>query len=337
VQTGAAGSGLGPGVEFDRIRSLLEQARVSLPSHVRVGPGDDAAVVEGTSLVVSTDLSVEDVHFRRDWVTPEEIGFRAVSAALSDLAAMAASPLGVLVSVALPASEGTRTWDELGAGVASACERAHAPLVGGDLSASPGPLVLDVTVLGQAASPVLRSGAVPGDEIWVTGALGGSGGAVRLWEEGLQPPEELRQSYAHPTPRIAEARWLARQGDLHALIDLSDGLQGDAAHLAAASDVEVTLDLFRLPVHPRLRGLFGERVATELALTGGEDYELCFAAPPGSVEGHAAAFPGEFGVDLTRVGTVGAGSGVYLRARPGEAGRRTDTGAFDHFAGDASE
>jgi thiamine-monophosphate kinase len=337
VETGTAGSDLGPGVEFDRIRSLLSRARMPLPSHVRVGPGDDAAVVEGTPLVVSTDLSVEDVHFRRDWLTTEEIGFRAVSAALSDLAAMAASPMGVLVSIALPAGESARTWDALGAGVASACERAAAPLLGGDLSASPGPLMLDVAVLGQTAAPVLRSGALPGDEIWVTGALGGSSGAVRLWKEGRRPPDELQRAFARPAPRISEARWLEDQGGLHALVDLSDGLQGDAAHIAAASGVEITLDLFRLPIHPALTGLLGGSVATELALTGGEDYELCFAAPPGSVERHAGAFAGEFGVELTRVGTVGAGSGVYVRARPGKAGRRTETGAFDHFAEDASE
>ncbi len=337
VRTRDGGGGLGPGVEFDRIRSLLERARASLPARVRVGPGDDAAVVEGTPLVVSTDLSVEDVHFRRDWLSLEEIGFRAVAAALSDLAAMAAEPVGVLVSVALPEADGAQAWDELASGVVSACAQARAPLVGGDLSASPGPLMLDVTVLGQASEPVLRSGAAPGDEIWVTGVLGGSAGAVRLWREGRRPPPELRRAYAEPAPRIAQARWLARRTDLHALIDISDGLQGDVAHLAAASGVKITVDLFRLTVHPLLPGLFGERVATELALTGGEDYELCLATPPGSVEEHADAFTREFGVDLTRVGTVGTGSGVYVRARPGEAGRRTRTGAFDHFAGDAGE
>lgn len=337
MQRSDGGSGLGPGVEFDRIRSLLERARVSLPAHVRVGPGDDAAVVEGTPLVVSTDLSVEDVHFRRDWLTAEEIGFRAVTAALSDLAAMAADPLGVLVSVALPEADGVRAWDELGTGIMSACAQARVPLVGGDLSSSPGALMLDVTVLGHAAEPVLRSGAAPGDEIWVTGVLGGCAGAVRLWREGVHPPAELRQAYAQPVARIAEARWLAREVGLHALIDLSDGLQGDVAHIAAASRVKITLDLFLLAVHPRLAELFGDRDAAELALTGGEDYELCFAAPPGSVEERAAAFAGEFGVDLTRVGTVGAGSGVYLRASPGEAGRRTQTGAFDHFSRDTGE
>lgn len=333
----AGGAGLGPGAEFDRIRSLLEQSRVPLPSSVRVGPGDDAAVLDEPDLVVSTDLSVEGVHFRREWLGAAEIGFRAVSAALSDVAAMAGEPLGVLISVALPPEGGSETWRELGTGVAAACESVGAALLGGDLARSPGPLMLDVTVLGRATEPVLRSGAQPGDELWVTGTLGGSGGAVRLWEEGRQPPEDLRKAFTRPVPRIAEARWLAGEVGLHALIDLSDGLRGDAGHIAAASGVEITLDLFLVPFHPGLSEIFGEVTARELALAGGEDYELCFAAAPGAVRARADAFAQEFRTDLTRVGTVGAGSGVYVRAHPDEPARRTEEGAFDHFAEEASE
>jgi thiamine-monophosphate kinase len=323
---------MGPGNEFDRVRRILHRASGELPEHVRVGPGDDAAVLDTDSVVVSTDLSVEDVHFRRSWLTPAEIGYRAVTAALSDLAAMAAQPLGVLVSMALPGEEWDAALDDLAAGVADACDAVGAPLIGGDLTSSSGPLILDVTVLGRAPTPVLRLGAEPDDEVWVTGVLGASGGAVRSWQRDLEPPPALRAAYARPTARLAEALWLAEQVKPRAMVDVSDGLRGDVGHLAHASDVSVTLSEWLLPVDPVLTEAFGPDEAVELALGAGEDYELCFAAAPGTVEPRADEFKARFGVGLTRVGTVGVGSGVYIRPGLAEGARQAEEGGFDHFA-----
>jgi thiamine-monophosphate kinase len=222
--------------------------------------------------------------------------------------------------------------EEVVAGAREACHLVDTEIIGGDLTASPGPLVLDVVVLGRAASPALRSGSRPGDELWVTGWLGGSAAAVDLWTLGQCPPAPLRDAFVRPIPRIREALWLAGEGVIRAAIDLSDGLAGDAGHLAAASGVEVVLEEKALPLHPGLRELLGESAgAIRLALSGGEDYELCFTVTPGSLEGRRAeAFRDSFHLPLTRVGRVQEGAGVTLEGADG-ALRGMEAGGFVHF------
>jgi thiamine-monophosphate kinase len=340
---------LGPGYEFDLIRRFLEDMP-PLPDAVRVGPGDDAAVLrDGT--VVSVDMSVENVHFRRAWLEPEDIGYRAAAAALSDLAAMAAEPLVVLAATAFAPQDVPDFADRVVHGLRQAVEAAGAVLVGGDVTSSPGPVVLDVTVLGRAERPVLRSGVQPGDELWVTGELGGAAAAVVALTTGAVPPPGAAQAFRRPVPRIAEARWLAGHVALHALIDLSDGLSGDAGHLAAASGVSITIRSADVPVHPDLAASGDERRRIKGSLAGGEDYELCLAAAPGAVEAVHDAFVERFGLALTRVGAAQAGEGVTILDAQGEVmkfgtfgsavlpgqGQEDDLGGFDHFrkSGDA--
>jgi thiamine-monophosphate kinase len=315
---------LGEGREFDLIRRFTESDG-ELPREVRVGPGDDATVLEG-GWVVTSDVSVEDVHFRRSWISDREIGYRAAAAALSDLAAMAATPVALLVSMAAP-----RDGVDLLAvqeGVREAAASVGASVVGGDLSGSPGPLVVDVVALGRTAWPVLRDGAEPGDEVWVTGRLGASSAAARAWESGAEPSPALRETFARPRPRVAEARWLVDREWVDALIDLSDGLAGDAGHLAAASGVRITLEADRIPVAEAALEALGPEVAGDAALHGGEDYELCFVTDPGKVD--PADFERRFGLPLTRVGTVSEGEGVWLVAADGTS-RRLERGGFDHW------
>lgn len=326
---------LAPGPEFDRIRGLVSTvaglAPVAAPGR---GPGDDAALVDvpaGETLVVSTDLSIEGIHFERAWLRWETVGFRAVTGALSDLAAMAARPLGILLSVALPPELDRDVLDALGAGAGRALAEAECPLLGGDLSRSPGPVMLDVVVLGSAARPVPRSGARPGDEVWVTGELGGAALAVRQWQQALEPDPRARRAFERPHARLAEARWLADEGEVRALIDLSDGLAGDAAQIGAASSVRVQIDLARVPLAPPLAEYSDRNAALRLALAGGEDYELLLAAPAGSLEPLRAAFESRFGLRLSRVGTVAAGAGVRWAGPGGEPVDLAVSG-FDHFA-----
>jgi thiamine-monophosphate kinase len=327
-------SPLGAGGEFDLIRRILAGAGTGptepwLQSQIRAGPGDDCAVIRD-GIAVSVDMSVEDVHFRRDWLEPSEIGYRSAAAALSDLAAMAARPIGILAALAVPRREADLAAGIM-EGVAAAAHDSGAALLGGDLSRSPDRVVLDVVALGHAPNPVMRSGARPGHSIWVTGSLGGAAAAVAAWEQGRSPSAAARQAFARPTPRVAEAAWLRERGVLHALIDLSDGLAGDASHLAAASDVGILLDTALVPVHPAAAEGH-PAAALRLALHGGEDYELCLAAPAGAIEALAEQFRQTFQLPLTRVGSVIRGSGVALRA-PGGSVAPAGAGGFDHFDG----
>jgi thiamine-monophosphate kinase len=305
---------LGPGREFDLVRVMMsrwgDRAR---------GIGDDATVLSapaGEQLVLSTDTSLEDVHFRREWLSAEEIGWRATVAALSDLAAMAASPLGILVALTLPPE-----WiDDLGAlaeGIGAAASAAGAPIVGGDLTSGER-LTITTTVVGSAAAPLRRVGAEPGDTLWVTGQLGGPALAIEAWGQGRQPTPEARARFARPVPRIQEAQWLSRAGAT-AGIDISDGLGGDAAHLAAASRVRITIDADTLPRAP------GADVST--AQRSGEEYELLVAT---RTPFDASAFQRDFGLSLTRIGTVDEGDAGVDLLIGGE--RVASPAGYDHFS-----
>lgn len=305
---------LGPGREFDVVREM--QRRWGTLAR---GLGDDAAILDvpsGHRLVVSTDASVEDVHFRRGWLSPEEIGWRATAAALSDLAAMAATPLGFVVAVTLP-DEWRDALPGLVDGIGHAARDAAAAIIGGDLTRGRD-LALTITVLGHAAAPLARGGARPGDAIWVTGALGGPLAALRAFERGDVPPEPHRSRFARPRPRLAEARWLAANG-ARAAIDISDGLLAEAGHLAAAGGVRVRVDLDRVPC------LDGVPAAD--AVRSGEEYELLLAGPATL---DAAGFAAAFGLPLTQVGNVEAGAPVAEATR---GGVRVDLSpGHDHFS-----
>jgi thiamine-monophosphate kinase len=332
VERGAEGERtptLGPGVEFDRIRGFLE-GRASA-DHVRVGPGDDAAVL-AHGIVLSSDLSMEGVHFRLDWMDPVEAGFRATAAALSDLAAMAARPLGVLASVAVPAPGTLAT--SLMAGVREATQTAGTVLLGGDLTRSSGPAVVDVMVVGHTLSPLLRTGARPGDELWVTGTVGASTAAVEAWLAGRTPAPEARQAHVRPVPRLAEGVWLLEALGARAGLDLSDGIAGDAGHLAAASGVRVILEGQAVVSVAHREPGEEESRALARALHGGEDYELLVALPPGAGAARVEEFRQRFDLSLTRVGKVVAGEGVRLRPLGGGSPVPLSRGGWDHFRSD---
>jgi thiamine-monophosphate kinase len=282
---------LGPGAEFDTVRAMLARWGA-----LASGVGDDAALLDvpaGSRLVVSTDTSVENVHFKREWLSAEEIAYRSVAAALSDLAAMAATPIGMVIALTL-----TEQWRaqivQLADGFAVASRDLGAPIVGGDLTRG-SELSIGVTVLGSVERPLTRSGARAGDALWVTGRLGGPSLALRALENGASPSPAHRDRFARPVPRIREARWLAEHGATSA-IDISDGVAADASHLAAASRSKIILELDRLPV---MQGATAQDAAGS-----GEEYELIVTAP-GTLDHRA--FEREFGISLTSIGHVEAG------------------------------
>ncbi|MGH7659103.1 MAG: thiamine-phosphate kinase, partial [Gemmatimonadales bacterium] len=219
--------GLGPGREFDRIRAI---AAALGPNGTALG--DDCALIpEGNGwIVLSCDLTVENVHYRSGWLKPREVGWRAAMSALSDLAGEGAEAIGVLVSVGVPAGEEDAVV-RLMEGVGEAAGHAGGTVLGGDLSAAP-VWTVDVTAVGRATNPVTRAGARPGDGVWVTGALGGARSAVMAWKDGREPSADGRRAFARPEARIEAGLALAALG-AHAMLDLSDGLAGDAGHLAA--------------------------------------------------------------------------------------------------------
>lgn len=293
------------GREFDLIRGFLANARTQHPA-LTVGPGDDCAILDVAPFAISTDMSVEGVHFRRDWLSPHEIGGRAAMSALSDLAAVAAQPVAALVSFAFTTADAGGWADAVMAGIRGAVESYGAVIVGGDVARAAGAAVIDVVVLGNVQRPVLRSTARAGDEIWVTGTLGGAAAAVAALEAGREPAADARSRFASPVARVNEA--LRLRGVATAMIDLSDGIAGDARHVAAASGCRMIIDAARLPVHPD--------ATLEQALGGGEDYELCFTAPRGARI--------EMNIQVTRIGEVVAGEGIEI-----VNGR--DRGGYDHF------
>jgi thiamine-monophosphate kinase len=282
---------LGVGSEFDAIRRMIERWG---PAARRIG--DDAAVITTLgerSLIVSTDTSVENVHFRRDWLTPLEIGYRAAAAALSDLAAMGAKPLGMLVAMAIP-EDWRRNLDPLSDGIGEAALAADAPVLGGDMSKS-AELAITITVLGTARDVLYRTSARPGDSIYVTGRLGSSGDALASLQRGDQPATSSRAKFARPVPRIREGVWLAENGAV-AAIDISDGLSADLRHVAAASRVVLNVDLDRIPL--------AEGVNPLSAIASGEEYELACTSP---TDLDVEAFERRFNVPLTKIGTVTRG------------------------------
>ena len=305
---------LGPGQEFDAIRLLLARwgARAS-------GVGDDAAVLQlprGDALVASVDTSIEGRHFERGWLTAREIGYRAVAAALSDLAAMAARPIGVLIALALPAS-----WHDelsaLGDGIGDAVADAGTRIVGGNTTAA-NELSITTTVLGAAYTTLRRDALRVGDTLYVTGRLGGPGAAVRSLRAGGPVAASHRDRFAHPTPRLREALWLADRGATSA-IDISDGLAADLGHLSAASGVAIEVDLGRLPLV--------EGVDALEAAASGEEYELIAGAPAPL---DTAAFERAFGIPLTAIGTVSSGRGVAVLLN---GARVANPGGYDHLSG----
>jgi thiamine-monophosphate kinase len=316
------GLALGPGAEFDRIRSIIAELG---PEAHRIG--DDCVLLPSGPefLALSTDVSVEQVHFRLDWIALREAGWRATAAALSDLAAEAAEPAGILCALTLPQTAPESDLLEVMRGVRDAARSVGTAVLGGDLSSGPC-WTLAVTVIGRSERPVTRRGAQPGDGLWVTGELGGSRSALEAWRRGEQPSSAARARFAGPVPRIAAGRWLGSRG-ARAMLDLSDGLAGDAGHLAAASGVALEIDLERLPVAPeaepeaRRLGFSPQQFAAE----GGEDFELLVAMPP-DFDG-PALFAQECELALTRVGRVLAGSG----ARFLQHGRSVALTGFNHF------
>jgi thiamine-monophosphate kinase len=310
-------------------RSLIERIRAragSDPPHVLVGIGDDAAVLRpdrGSVLVVTTDILIEDVHFRRAWTAPRAIGHKALAVNLSDLAAMGAAPRSAQLSLGLPADLPLSVFDELVEGFLTLAREAGVALSGGNLSRSPGPLIVDTTLLGSALPRKLltRSGARPGDELYLTGALGGAAAGLAWLSDGhaRQSADEAVLAaidrYERPEARYRCGLAIARSRAASAAIDLSDGLGEGALQMSEASGVGLELDATAVPVDAAMYRRAGEIGIDPViaAIEGGEDYELLFAVPRRLRSRFLSGARRCRGLVVTPIGVVTRGSGVTLR------------------------
>jgi thiamine-monophosphate kinase len=286
--------------------------------------------------VVSVDTMVDGVHFRLapDWVTPAQAGARALAGALSDLAAMGAEPGEAYLALGLPAGFGAEPALEVVRGARALADRSGTAIAGGDVVAAPA-LTVSVTAVGWADDARLlvgRDGALVGDLVGVTGVLGGAAAAVAVLDGRARrtPAREQLLAYVRePTPRLAEGRALAAAG-AHAMIDLSDGIASDADHIGRASAVRLGVELGALPLAPGVSEVADELGVApwQLAAAGGEDYELCFCAPPGSRAGIERALAREGSGRVSWIGEVVTGRpGLALRD---EQGREVQLSGFEH-------
>ncbi|WP_026370605.1 thiamine-phosphate kinase [Kallotenue papyrolyticum] len=310
---------------------------------VVVGIGDDVAVLrtDGERLLLATvDAQVETVHFLRRISSAEQIGWRALAVNLSDIAAMGGRPRWALVSLALPADSELAWVEALYSGLGQAARTAGVSIVGGNLTRCDGPIMIDITVLGEVARDLLltRAGARPGDRILVTGALGEAAAGLRL---ALRPELELDAAaraallarYLMPQPRLAEAAIIAAARQATAMIDLSDGLSSDIGHICRCSGVGARIDAARLPISAATEAVARQQglPAWELALNGGEDYELCFTAPPQYAAALAEAVCAATGTPVRDVGEILPAERGQLLILPDGTQRPLAAGGWNHF------
>ncbi len=323
--------------------------RLAMPPWVIVGPGDDAAVIEpdrGALDVLTTDAQVDGVHFDRRFVPPDAIGHRALAVNLSDLAAMGARPRAALLSLVLPGDLETSVVDGLLDGLLALAARHRVALIGGNVTRSPGPLMIDVTAIGsvRARRVLKRAGARPGDEVYVTGAIGGAVVGLRLLQDriadsvgaGLKSPYPddfatgCEARYLRPEPRVRAGLLLGRNRAASACIDLSDGLADGIRQIAAASGVGIAVDGEAIPladgVHEYHRAQGHDPVCA--ALAGGDDYELLFTARP-TLRGRLRAVKQQAGgLPITKIGVVTKAQQLVLRTASGDIDLPA---GFEHF------
>ena len=325
-----------------RLIEIIRRAARRAPG-VRVGIGDDCAVLEpaaGSLLLATTDLLIEDVHFRRRWATPTDIGWKSLAVNVSDIAAMGGRPRWGLIALACPEAVSLEEAEAFYAGVQALATEHDVAIVGGDTCGSPRGWVINVTLLGEAVrAPILRSTARAGDVIAVTGSLGRSAAGLALLEANPAPAgvagdarAEVTAAHLRPRPRTREGQWLSEAGGVTAMIDVSDGLATDLGHLCEESRLGARVELARIPVDASVRDVARAlgRDTIHWATGGGEDYELLLTCSPEAFDRLASGLARATGTRLSPVGeTTPATEGIqYLDA----GGRAVSVRqGFEHF------
>ncbi len=306
-------------------RKQKKPARTRFP--LEIGVGDDAAVIgsrQGSRLLISCDQLVQDVHFLIDRASPFDIGWKAAAVNISDIAGMGGRPLYLMVSLAASSTTRSAWVRSFYRGFLKVAGAHGVSLIGGDTSASPGPLFLDVVIIGESTRPILRSGAQPGDAIYVTRTLGDSAAGLQALQRGLRFPGLLKR-HLQPQPEILIGQALAKHNIPSAMMDMSDGLSRDLRNLCEASGCGATIDVRALPISRDLQR-FCDQMSSDprhLALHGGEDYGLLLTVPPGKAKA------------LRRVGAfhcIGTIIEHGIELDDGEAVRPLPEGSWEHFS-----
>lgn len=309
-------------------RIVGKQSRTELV----VGIGDDTAAwrTRKSIQLATTDILIQDVHFDLSTVTWRDLGWKALAVNISDIAAMGGVPCYAMVSLGLPAETEVDSVAELYRGIRDIARRFNVAIVGGNISRAPA-VIIDVSLIGEATKTLLtRSAARPGDHIAVTGHLGASAAGQRMLRSGLPLDKRtasfLRKAHLRPQPRVPEGQVLVQHG-VRSAIDISDGLLGDLTHICKASKVGAKVWLDRLPIHPRVKAIFKEE-APDLALSGGEDYELLFTAKSSVIDRVKKVMSTPLAVigEITRTDT----GRVTLLDRQGKTVKWGEQG-WDHF------
>lgn len=327
--------------EFPLINLIDAAVGTKPPARLRIGIGDDAAVWRphsGRDLIVTTDMLVQNIHFRLEWLDDwESLGHKALAVNLSDIAAMGGKPRLAFVSLGLSGTERDRDVTDFYRGMERLGKRFGVTVAGGDVTSTQGDVVVSVTVIGETGSDrrtLVRSAAQPGDLIGVTGPLGLAAGGLRVLANqflSLDGSPIMREAYRRPNPRVQEGRLLLRSG-VRAAMDLSDGLLGDLPKMCEASGVSAVIELTKVPIPNALKWGFPDWF--DIALRGGEDYELLFTAPPAVFDRVVANFrrvglrpPRQIG-QITKADADGPT--IKVREASGLL-REVETGAYQHF------
>ncbi len=316
--------------EFGLIRWISQQSGNG--NHLSLGIGDDCSIQpqqSGQDLLTSIDLLIEGVHFNREWTSLFDLGRKSAAVNISDIAAMGGIPQSLYLGIGRPKQISDPEIEEFLSGFLSEIKEHGAVLAGGDTCGSPGPLLISVTVQGTipAGDAVCREGASYGDAIYVSGCLGDSALALMLLQKGQTPTSYLAERFHTPKPRVELGRKLSSRQLATAMLDISDGLLGDLGHILDASGVGAELELDKLPLSEAFQEeLKRDTSLIDLALSGGEDYELVFTSPLKDLAGQTGFFPA-----VTRIGSVCQEPGIRIRKADGGFYRCRSIG-FDHFA-----
>ena len=323
----------------NQIIQLLNKRHPAKSRLLKKGIGDDAAVLRplpgGEFLVITTDMLLEGIDFRTEWTTPNRLGRKSIAVNISDLASMGARPLFFTVSLAIPSSISQRWILDFYAGLTEPSSSKGAQLIGGDLSHTKNGIAISVTALGQSVGRKLlyRSGGQAGDVLYVTGILGRSAAGLTLLQRGCLKPrsrfqKEAVTAHQCPEPRSDTGQWLARCGMVHCMMDLSDGLSADLPRMCIASGVGAEIQPSVLPAFPQARSW--ECDPTELALHGGEDFELLFAVPGSKKLLFEELYPSNL-PRITRIGRMTGDVGKVWITESGKERRRLINHGYDHF------